>query len=166
MLYIAMTESDRFSLYMRETIRRRGEPSLDKPWSIALYADEVTCGNPLAVKADNRRKAMGVYWTVFQLGAQALSDESCWFELVAFRTKITSTFIGSISHLLDVCLSCFFDPEGHDIRMGLDMPLKSHGRINMVLGLEMLIADIMALVPAIGAMGVHAVVPCFFAGRC
>ena len=56
----------------------------------------------------------------------------------------------------------FFDPSGHDIRFGLCFEVKGHGKMMLCLVVEHLFADIKALVEAIGALGVHAVMPCFF----
>ena len=108
MLHIAMSESDRYSSYVRDAIRLRGKPTAAAPWTICIYVGEVTCGNPLAVRADARRKVQGVYWALYSLCPMALADESAWFELVAFRTSETLTFEGSVSHLLDVCITAFF----------------------------------------------------------
>ena len=119
MLYVAMAESDRYSDRVRHALDNYGPPSDDAPWTIAIYVDEVACGNPLAVRADARRKVEGVYWALYQLGAEALSDESCWFELAAFQTCTAHAFVGYVSHLLDVCLACFFDVQRHDARCGL-----------------------------------------------
>ena len=165
MLHVAMSDGDRFAGYVRDAIIKNGEPTPAAPWSLVIYVDEVTCGNPLAVRSDARRKVQGVYWSLYQLGACALSDESCWFELAALRTSETTHFVGSVSHLLDVCLSCFFDPDGHDVRYGLEFHLKLHGPFRLSMVCEFLIADIKALVEAIGANGVSAILPCFLCRR-
>ena len=91
----------------------------------------------------------------------ALADESAWFELVAFRTSEAVTFEGSVSHMLDVCLTAFFNPEGSDLEYGLRFDLTGHGDFMLLVLVEMLIADIKALVKAIGANGVSAILPCF-----
>ena len=56
MLYVVMSESPRFSHYVRCAMQAHGPPSLEAPWSIVIYVDEITCGNPLAVRSDARRK--------------------------------------------------------------------------------------------------------------
>ena len=162
MLYIAMQRSPRFARYVRLALAKHGAPTVDHPWSIAVYVDEVTCGQPLAVKQDARRKVQGVYWSLYQLGSQALADESCWFELAAFRTSETEKFVGSASQLLNVALSCFFDPAGVDARAGILFDLLDHGSLMVCLNVEMLIADVKAIVEAIGANGVSAHLPCWY----
>lgn len=165
MLYVAMSESPRFSHYVRCAMQAHGPPSLEAPWSIVIYVDEITCGNPLAVRSDARRKVQGVYWTLYQLGPQALADDMCWMEIVAFKTATTKDFVGCISHMLDVCLSCFFNEQGHDLRRGALFRVQSHGPFMLFLCVEMLIADIPALCESIGAMGTHGHVPCFYCRR-
>ena len=59
----------------------------------------------------------------------------------------------------------FVDPSGYDIRVCLEFHLKDHGKFWLSLCLELLIADIKALVEAIGAMGVSAIIPCFLGRR-
>lgn len=162
MLYIAMQSGPRFAAYVREALRIHGPPSFENPWSIVIYVDEVTCGNALAIRADSRRKVQGLYWSVYQLGSRALADDSCWFELAAFRTSETDCFEGTITHLLDVALTCFFDPAGANARTGILCDLRDHGPFMVCLQFEMLIADVKALCEAIGSLGVSAHLPCWY----
>ena len=112
MVHIAMLESDRYSNYVRDAIRLRGKLSEAVPCTIAIYVDEVTCGNPLAVRADARRKAEGVYWVIYTLDPMALADESAWFELVAFRTSDTVAFKGAVTHFSRRMPLSFLTPKG------------------------------------------------------
>ena len=162
MLYVAMADGPRFARYVRTAIQDQGAPTPQAPWSIIFYIDEVTCGNPLAVRGDAKRKVQGVYWTIYHLGDAAMCDESCWFEIIAFRSSEVVEFVGGCSHLLDVCMSCFFDPNGHDVRYSLPFDLMGYGSFRLSLEVEMLIADIKALTECIGANGVSAIMPCFF----
>ena len=159
---MAMSESARYIKYVREAIVRVGRPSVAHPWSFVIYVDEVTCGNALASHKSARRAVQGVYWALWQLGERALSDDSCWFELVAFQTETTDTFVGRVSHMLDVCLSVFFDLDRHNLRHGCLFTLLGFGRFMLCAIVEMLLADINAIVESIGAMGQNGVVPCFF----
>ena len=56
--------------------------SLERPWSLILYSDEVTPGNVLSTS--NKRKLQCVYYSFAELGPAALSHEECWFVLVVF----------------------------------------------------------------------------------
>ena len=161
MLHIAMLESPRYSDYVREAIRKRGLPTLEAPWKVLIYIDEITCGNPLAVRADAKRKIQGVYWSLYDLGAEALCDESAWFELTAFRSSETSVFVGSVSHLLEVCLSCFYPPD-NNLHYGVLFAVSGYGNLMLIVEIEHLIADVKALIEVSGAMGVSAIMPCWF----
>lgn len=163
MLYEAMRTSERYSKYVREGIVVHGVPSNNNPWSLVVYFDEVACGNPLGL--GHKRKIQGVYWSVYQLGMRALSDESCWFEIVAFQNREVKDFDGSMSQVVEQVLLCFFDSNTHDLRTGLVFDLKGHGMFMLVAILEMLIADIKALVEAICSNGVTGVLPCFLCER-
>ena len=120
----------------------------------------ITCCNPLAVKASAKRKIQGVYWAIYNLGAEALSDESTWFELVAFRSEEASEFVGTVSHLLEVCTSCFYPPD-NNLHHGVVFAVLGYGNLMLILEIEHLIADVKALIEVSGAMGVHAIMPCF-----
>lgn len=62
----------------------------------------------------------GLYWALYELGEQALADDSCWFELMAFRTSETIKFVGGVSHLMDVALTCFLIRVGTTSDMDCD----------------------------------------------
>ena len=125
---------------------------------IVLYLDEVTCGNPFA--AGSKRKIQGVYWSIYQLGMQALSDELCWFEVVAVQDEVVHALEGGMTHLVEQVLLSFFNDQGYDLRTGLAYDLKGYGPVMLVMGLELIIADIKALVEAVGSNGPTAMLPC------
>lgn len=53
----------------------------DKPWRIALYSDEITPGNPkLSV---NLRKAQAVYWSILELGEEAMTSEAQCLDVIS-----------------------------------------------------------------------------------
>ena len=59
-----------------------------------------------------------------------------------------------------------FDPEGSDASIGVHMPVfGSREGLMLVLRIEMRIADIKAIVEAIGASGVSAHLPCWLGRR-
>ena len=60
------------SALMSETAGRL-QPTPAEPWRILLYLDEISPGNQLAYK--HRRKTWGIYWSILEFGAAALSDE-------------------------------------------------------------------------------------------
>jgi hypothetical protein len=72
MLYYACCNSDRFSEFIRG-VAAAHPPTVDSPWQIIVYTDEILPGNQLAYKSS--RKTWGVYWSILQFGMSVLSDE-------------------------------------------------------------------------------------------
>ena len=105
MLTVAMSSSERFSNDVRTAIERHGVPSAQSPWGLVVYFDEIMCGSPLA--QGPKRKVQGVYWTFYELGMEALSDGSAWFEVAAFRQELVCTFVGEMSYLVEQMLLLF-----------------------------------------------------------
>ena len=54
-------------------IKRDRKPTLQEPWHLIIYADEIMPGNQLAYKSE--RKLWGFYWSVLEWGSSALSKE-------------------------------------------------------------------------------------------
>ena len=72
MLWYSCARSKCFSDLIARTLA--SNPStVDAPWQLVLYADEILPGNQLAYK--NARKMWGIYWTILTLGSAVLSDE-------------------------------------------------------------------------------------------
>ena len=87
MLYAALDKSANMRALFQD--RLAVHPcSLERPWSIIMYSDEVTPGNPLS--AANRRKLQCIYWSFAELGFVALSHEECWFVLVVELSSTVS----------------------------------------------------------------------------
>ena len=85
-------------------------PTLDDPWNIIMYTDEVTPGNVLALL--NTRKFHAIYWSFMELGSNALSREDGWFTvLIEFSTWV-NTMHASISQIFKQCIKQFFQPGG------------------------------------------------------
>ena len=85
-------------------------PTLDDPWNIIMYTDEVTPGNVLALL--NTRKFHAIYWSFMELGSNALSREDGWFTvLIEFSTWV-NTMHASISQVFKQCIKQFFQPGG------------------------------------------------------
>ena len=85
-------------------------PSIDEPWDIILYTDEVTPGNPIAPV--NHRKFHIVYWSFMQLGSNALAREEAWFPLLIECSCIVNRVHAGISQVFKECIKAFFQPGG------------------------------------------------------
>jgi hypothetical protein len=158
MLHVALGTSPRFSKYARDAVAVHGLPTYNDPWGLVLYFDEVTCGNPLTLGA--KRKIQGIYWSIYELGPQALSDETAWFELACFQDSKVSGFEGKMSHNVEQALMCFFDDAGHDLRTGLRFDMLHHGTFCLFMSMEIMIADIKALVEVVASNGPTSTLPC------
>ena len=73
-LTYALAESPNFRKLVKQRLLLN--PSTpEHPWTIVLYCDEVTPGNPLATL--NKRRFHAFYWSFIELGTAALSNEEC-----------------------------------------------------------------------------------------
>ena len=88
MLWRLCAESKSFSDLLSRAMTSK-PCSLDAPWSLVLYADEILPGNQLAYK--NARKMWGIYWTILNLGSAALSDEEQHAEMAIFMFAYITT---------------------------------------------------------------------------
>ena len=72
MLYRCCTLSSNFSKFIGQLAAAR-PPTIDKPWRLILYTDEVLPANQLGYKS--ARKFWAVYWSILEFGSSVLSDE-------------------------------------------------------------------------------------------
>ena len=87
-----LAESESFRKSFRQRLTDRPATPED-PWTIVIYSDEVTPGNPLACA--NERKFQAVYWTFLELGVNALSRETSWFTLMTEYSSIVNNSLDS-----------------------------------------------------------------------
>ena len=75
MLWTAVSDCVPFAALFKNRLLQK-PPSVEHPWRIILYSDEVTPGNPLSTA--NQRKFHAVYWSFLELGSNSLSREEAW----------------------------------------------------------------------------------------
>jgi hypothetical protein len=92
--------------------------SHDQPWNIILYSDEVTIGDPLSAAA-KARKVQALYWSIKELGPEALSCDTTWFYLTVIRSQAIA-HIGGLSVLASAMMNTFFAGDA-DVRLGLKL---------------------------------------------
>jgi len=108
-LWKAVCDCKPFRLYLKSMLEQ-SPSSPDKPWTVLLYSDEVTPGNPLATL--NKRKFHAVYWSFLELGINALSREESWFCIAAeYSTKVNLVSAG-LSQVFAALIKLFFDSDG------------------------------------------------------
>ena len=102
-LSAAIAESSSFRGFLKQQLRHH-PPSPDHPWSIILYSDEVTPGNPLATL--NKRKFQSVYWSSLEFDTSALSHEESWFVLMTEFSITMSTLSAGLSQTEQLARQC------------------------------------------------------------
>lgn len=90
-LYFMISESPKLGDFMREKLAEH-PCSIDKPWNIIVYNDEIAPGDQLL--HHNRRKTQSFYYSFVEFGAMALSSEFLWFSLSASRSDDVSDIEG------------------------------------------------------------------------
>ena len=66
-------EACRVSSGIAHLVSQLPESSVSRKLDLVVYADEITPGNQLSYR--NNRRSWGMYWSVYQFGAAALSTE-------------------------------------------------------------------------------------------
>ena len=90
-LYFMISESPKLGDFMREKLAEH-PCSIDNPWNIIVYNDEIAPGDQLL--HHNRRKTQAFYYSFLEFGAVALSSEFLWFTLSATRSDDVSEIEG------------------------------------------------------------------------
>ena len=146
-----------FSALVERTLERHPcTPS--SPWGLIIYSDEVTPGNQL--QAHNCRKTQAVYWSIFEFGAAALSDEESWMEVCICRSTEVKTLQGGMSALFAMVLLQFYG-AAHDMhRAGIALQLYSGKRVRLFVKFLYKLADEAALHIAWGCKGSGGLKPC------
>ena len=126
--------------------------SPDRPWTIVLYSDEITCGDPIAPSRD-MRKVQAVYWSLKELGALALSSATTWMNLLALRSKHVES-IGGLSVLMNYMVDTFYE-AGKDVSSGIMID----GDI-LFMDIKMIIQDYDAVKHMMESKGASAIFPC------
>ena len=87
-LYYFIRSSDRLESFILECLKTH-PCSMQCPWTIILYNDEVVAGNPLL--RHNHRKAHAHYYSFLEFGPHALSSEFLWFTLCIAKSDTVSS---------------------------------------------------------------------------
>ena len=111
--------------------------SVESPWRLAVYADEVVPGNALA--ASNSRKVWVVYFSFLELGQ--LSNENCWCPIAAEPTQGLKLVSAGISQVVKIIIKTFFGLLDYDMRGGVQLEGPTGERIRLFATLSMLLQD-------------------------
>jgi hypothetical protein len=90
-LHYMITQSPKLAAFFQEKLAAN-PCSINNPWSIVVYNDEITPGDQL--QHHNARKTQAFYYSFLEFGAEALSSEFLWFTLSATRSDDVSEISG------------------------------------------------------------------------
>ena len=105
LLWVASSECSSFSMFFLAKLKET-PPSIDKPWRLVAYTDEVTPGNPLQQK--NNRKFHAFYWSFLEFGVSALSREEAWFTATTEYSVHVSGLSAGLSQVVGSIFKLFF----------------------------------------------------------
>ena len=137
-LTYVMQDSDSFRSCFKKCLSTK--PSTpEQPWSIVLYCDEVTPGNPLATL--NKRRFHAFYWSFLELGTEVLSHEESWFILLTEFSTVINELEGGLSACFASTAKAFFG-DGLDMhRGGITLSLDSDTDIKFFAKLGSVLLD-------------------------
>jgi hypothetical protein len=145
-----------FATYLATVLEHRPATPAN-PWRVALYADEVTPGNSQAY--DNSRKIYATYWSFFELGGGANSNEDMWFTTHAARSVNLKKISGGVSLLFVDWINRFCDRDRHTFASGVSLPFPDGPKV-IVAKVDIIIADGDALKAAFCVKGAGGSKPC------
>ena len=148
-----------FASFMERCLAQKPS-TLEAPWQIALYCDEVTPGNQM--RHDNKRKVQAVYWSFLQYGSTSLSCETKWMVLTAARSKLI-TDIGGMSVFFTYIMETFFG----DGRFFAGIPIRCQNNPHILCAkLGLVIADESALKSLYENKGASGYMTCILCRNC
>ena len=138
LLWTVVSECKPFAEFFKSKLLQT-PPSIEEPWRIILYSDEVTPGNPLST--NNKRKFQAVYWSFLELGPGALSREESWFTIMTEYSNVINELHAGLSQAFSEILKLFFDESGFDFSTaGMALPFDS-GDIRLFAKLGAILQD-------------------------
>ena len=138
LLWMSVTVAAPWAAFLEDRLRSR-PPTSEDPWSLILYTDGVTPGDPLTPM--NKRKFQTCYWSFLELGANALSKEESWFTVMTELEIVVAKVSAGLSQLFACIIRLFFDSEGFNMNtVGVLLPFAS-GDIRLFCKLKLVLQD-------------------------
>ena len=114
--------------------------TVDQPWSLVMYSDEVTPGDALA--HDQTRKIQVVYFSFLELGSNVLSREESWFTVTAKRSSEVTKISGGMSQVFGAILTVFFATAGTNMAVsGLTLKHRDNPMVRIFAKLKCFVQD-------------------------
>ena len=140
-IHVAAGQSGSFAHLLKEKLIET-PPSYASPWHLIMYSDGITPGD--AFKTGNDRKVETVYFSLQELGMNALCHEDAWFTQIAKRSSDVDLVGGGMSQIFGACLRAFFGPL-HNVRdSGMLLTFADGTRIMLFLSLSIVVQDELA----------------------
>ena len=93
--------------------------SIENPWHVILYCDEVHPGDQLGGK--KLRKFHAIYMSFKEFGQAALAHEDLWFTIATVRTQVVNKIPGGMSRVFSLVLrELFVDGPLADVGLQLE----------------------------------------------
>ena len=127
---------------IRELIQRslRAKPcSVEDPWNVILYTDEVTPQNPLST--DLTKKVQALYWSIAEFSPEVLCQENAWFVLSVFRSKLCKQVEGQLARLVGEALKALFVGDSNLLESGMLLLAEGHEPIRIWAKLGVMVQD-------------------------
>ena len=115
---------------------RRYPSTMDSPWGLCLYCDEIIPGNILG-RAE--KKTWCIYATIDAFGTH-MHQEDSWLTLAVERSSFVSTVNGGISQMMTTILTSIFCCPPANSKVGLTMK-SSTGDVTIFLDFKMMLCD-------------------------
>ena len=113
--------------------------TMDVPWNLILYSDEVTPGNVLA--RDVTRKIQAVYFSFKELGYSALAREDVQFCITVKRSSVVKRIQGGMSAIFAALLKVFFSTATNLLVGGVALKRGAEPTVRLYAKLAMFLQD-------------------------
>ena len=143
----------------RDLIAKCKPPSLQEPWRLIAYSDEVSPGNQL--RHLQKRKFQVLYYSFAEYGMKGLGNEHLWLTLCAVRS-LEVTKIGGLTVLWKHMMNAFF---GGSPSFSTGVPLGAANLV-MVCHLSIIISDESAIKHTFEMKGAAGTLNCGLCRNC
>ena len=90
--------------------------TIDNPWNLIVYTDEITPGNP--VGPDNLRRVQVMYFSFLEFGSNVLCREDAWFCVTSSRSNDVNRYAAGLSQVFGKMLKLFFGQHSTNLAVG------------------------------------------------
>ena len=122
-----------------DSVHRARPSTLDVPWGVIIYADEVEPGQELAAR--HERKIYAVYVTIREFGPLTISNAEAWITVVTQPSHELHTVAGGLGTVIGTCIESMFLGEFSFTDVGVNLVRRDGSQIRIYLDLAMFLMD-------------------------